>query len=193
MARYRHDSRQNGRKAPPKGPKGKESRATLHVTMVTIGDVLGIVAFFLGLGGTGWAMTVAMGLLFPEQTARASGATKGAFARGLVPVFVGFGGVVMLSLPLPLFKLVGWVVLLAVLALASLGLAGLSRVVGRRVALLQPEMGEYPAFLRGAGFLVAACLFPVLGWMLFAPVALVVSLGAGWSGVARRAASAMEA
>jgi hypothetical protein len=161
--------------------------------MVTIGDVLGIVAFLTGLGGTGWAMTVAMGLLFPEQAARASEATKGAFVRGLVPLLGLFLGVVMLSLPVPGMKLLGWVVLLGILALAALGLAGLSRVAGHRLMALQPEMGEYPAFLRGAGFLVTASLFPLLGWFLFAPVAFIVALGAGWSGVSRRAAVALEA
>lgn len=161
--------------------------------MVTIGDVLGIVAFLTGLGGTGWAMTVAMGLLFPEQTARASESTKGAFVRGLVPLLALFLGIVLLSIPNGGTKLVGWLVLLGVMALAALGLAGLSHVAGRRLRDLQPEMGEYPAFLRGAGFLVSACLFPLLGWFLFAPVAFIVALGAGWSGVSRRQAVALEA
>lgn len=156
--------------------------------MVAVGDVLSIVAFLVGIGGTAWAMTVAMGLMFQEQTARASGATKGAFKRGLLPLALGVLGVVLLSVPSGGVKLLGWAILLAVLALASLGLAGLSRVAGRRIALLAPEMGEYSAFLRGAGFLVAASIFPVLGWFLFAPVAFVVALGAGWAGVSRRAA-----
>lgn len=154
--------------------------------MVTIGDVLGIVAFLLGVGGTAWAMTVAMGLLFPEQTSNASAATRGAFVRGLLPLLAGILGVLMLG-GAPGLKLLGWTVLLAVLALAALGLAGVSRVVGRRILLLAPDMGEYPAFLRGAGFLVAASLFPVLGWFLFAPVAFVIALGAGWSGLRQRA------
>jgi hypothetical protein len=161
--------------------------------MVTIGDVLGIVAFLVGLGGTGWAMTVAMGLLFPEQAARASESTKGAFVRGLVPLLMGVVGVVLLSIPAAGMKLLGWAVLLGVLALAALGLAGLSHVTGRRLMALQPEMGEYPAFLRGAGFLVSASLFPVLGWFLFAPVAFIVALGAGWAGVSRRQSVVLEA
>ncbi len=146
---------------------------------------MGVVAFLVGLGGTAWAMTVAIGLLFPEHTARASGATKGAFVRGLPLLLAGVLAVALLSAG-PGMKLMGWTILLAVLALAALGLAGLSRMAGRRVGLLAPEMGEYPAFLRGAGFLVAACLFPVLGWFLFAPAAFVVALGAGLSGVSRR-------
>lgn len=160
--------------------------------MVTIGDVMGIVAFLTGVGGTAWAMTVAMGLLFPEQAARAEGSTRGAFVRGLFPLGLLFLSVVVFNIPFAGSKLLGMVLMLAVLALAALGLAGLSRVVGRRIAALAPEMGEYPAFLRGAGFIVAASLFPVLGWFLFAPVAFVVALGAGWSAVARRA-SAVEA
>ena len=153
--------------------------------MVTIGDVMGVVAFLAGVGGTAWAMTVAMGLLFPEGVERASAATRGAFARGLVPLALGFIGLILLKAG-PGAKLLGLVLVLAVLALAALGLAGLSRVAGRRIAALSPEMGEYPAFLRGAGFLVAASLFPVLGWFLFAPAAFVVALGAGWTGFARR-------
>lgn len=161
--------------------------------MVTIGDVLGIVAFLAGVGGTAWAMTVAMGILFPEQTARASGATQGAFKRGLLPLGVGVASLVLFNLPVPGAKLLAMAMLLGTLALAALGLAGLSRVAGRRIALLAPGMDEYPAFLRGAGFLVAASLFPVLGWFLFAPVAFVTALGAGWSGVSRRRTVAVEA
>lgn len=160
--------------------------------MVNIGDVLGIVAFLVGLGGTGWAMTVSMGLLFPEQTARASTATKGAFVRGLLPFLVGIVGIFMLGGP-PGLKLIGWVLLLSVLALASFGLAGLSRMAARRLTILHPEMGEYPAFLRGAGFLISASLLPVLGWFLFLPAALITSLGAGWVGIARRESVGLEA
>lgn len=156
--------------------------------MVTIGDVMGIVAFLTGLGGTAWAMTVTMGLLFPEQSARASASAKGAFKRGLLPLVGGVAGVLLLGAPLPLGKLLGWILILGVLALAALGLSGLSRIAARRIAALSPEMAEYPAFLRGAGFLVAASLLPVLGWFLFAPAAFVVALGAGWSGLARRTA-----
>lgn len=149
---------------------------------------MGIVAFLAGVGGTAWAMTVAMGLLFPEHATRASASLGGAFVRGLFPLALGFSSLILFNLPIPGAKLLGMALLLAVLALAALGLAGLSRVVGRRIARLSPEMGEYPAFLRGAGFLVAACLFPVLGWFLFAPVAFVVALGAGWAAISRRQA-----
>ena len=147
---------------------------------------MGIVAFLIGVGGTAWAMTVTIGLLFPERAARASEATRGAFVRGLLPLGIGIFGFVMLSLPFPGAKLLGTAILLLVFALAALGLAGLSRLTGRRIVLLAPEMGEYPAFLRGAGFLVAASLFPFLGWFLFAPAAFVFALGLGVSALVRR-------
>lgn len=155
--------------------------------MVTA-DVLAVIALLVGIGGTAWAMTVTMGLLFPESAARASASMRGAFVRGLVPFGLGLFGLILFKLPIPGAKLLSTVLVLGTLALAALGLAGLSRLAGRRIALLSPEMGEYPAFLRGAGFLVAACLFPVLGWFLFAPAAFVVALGAGWAGLSRRAA-----
>jgi len=160
--------------------------------MVTIGDVLGIVAFFLGIGATGWAMTVSMGLLFPEQTSRASTATKGAFVRGLLPFLVGILGLFMLGGG-PGLKLIGWVLLLAVLTLASFGLAGLSRMAARRLTILHPEMGEYPAFLRGVGLIIGATMMPVFGWFLFLPAAFITSLGAGWAGLARRDSVIVEA
>lgn len=181
-----------GGTANSKGPKDGFSCLTLHF-MVSIGDVMSVVAFLLGVGGTAWAMTVTMGLLFPEATEQASLSMKGAFVRGLLPLLFGFFGVVMLGIPNPAVKLFGWVALLAVLALAALGLAGLSRVAGQRLRTLQPDMGPYPAFLRGAGFLVSASLFPLLGWFLFAPAAFIVSLGAGWTGFARRHAAIVEA
>lgn len=161
--------------------------------MVGLGDIMSIVAFLVGLGGTAWAMTVTMGLLFPQATERASESMKGAFVRGLLPLVAMAAGLILLSVPNGVVKLLGWAIVLGVMALAALGLAGLSRVAGRRLSALQPDMGEYPAFLRGAGFLVAASMFPLLGWFLFAPAAFVVALGAGWSGLPRRGSVVMEA
>ncbi len=160
--------------------------------MTNVGDVLSVVAFFFGVGGTAWAMTIVMGLLFPEQTSRASTATKGAFVRGLLPFALGIVGLFMLGGP-PALKLIGWVLLLSVLTLASFGLAGLSRMAARRLTILHPEMGEYPAFLRGAGFLISASLLPVFGWFLFLPAVFITSLGAGWVGLARRESVVLEA
>lgn len=156
--------------------------------MVTA-DVLAVIALLVGVGGTAWAMTVSMGLLFPEGARRAGEATRGAFVRGLLPFAAGLFGLGVSSVPFPGAKLLGLFLVLAVLALASLGLAGLARVAGRRITMLQPGLGEYPAFLRGAGFLVAACLFPLLGWFLFAPALFVVALGAGASALLARDAA----
>lgn len=76
---------------------------------------------------------------------------------------------VLLVIPNGTAQLLGWVSLVAVLAVAGVGGAGLAIRLG----------GESPAaFWRGAITLELAMALPVLGWFLVAPVCLLASLGA---------------
>ncbi|HEY0866189.1 MAG TPA: hypothetical protein VGE01_02355 [Fimbriimonas sp.] len=159
--------------------------------MLTIGDVFGIVALLAGLFLTSWAMTVASALLFPGPVERSQAALAGASRKTLglglgltlVPGFVGF---VLLASPSPAAKLLGWVVVLALLALASLGLAGTARIVSTRIQELDPSLAPYPAFVRAAGYLIGGAMLPVLGWFAFGPFLLAASVGAGYKGLFRR-------
>jgi hypothetical protein len=151
--------------------------------MVTIGDVFSVVAFLIGLGITAWALMVSCGLLFPNRVERARDAAQsrpwGNIGLGLLVLLPGLIGVLMLQVPAPIIKLVGWTLILAVLGIGALGSAGLGHLAGRSLSRMAPQMGDYPAFARGCAFLVTASLMPILGWFAFGPLALLSGLGAG--------------
>ena len=72
------------------------------------------------------------------------------------------------------FTLLAVTITLFMLSLMSIGLAGL-------VTLLSERLGGEPApgrTLRAALLLVAAGLAPIIGWLIFTPLALLTGLGA---------------
>ena len=154
---------------------------------MTQGDVFSVVAAIFGIFLTAWASVVAIALLCPGAVdkARLAVAAPGrAIFHGLaILLTLGLLGVVLLVNPLPLLKLVGWVVTLALLACASVGLSGISQAAGRRIQDLDPMMPAYPAMVRGAAYVVGATILPVLGWFAFGPLLLLASIGAGWKAV----------
>lgn len=151
--------------------------------MVTIGDVLGVVAALVGLGLTSWALMVSCGLLFPNRVNRAMLVAESRpwknIGIGALTLLPGFFGVLMLGAPFPGVKLIGWTLILTVLGIGAIGAAGLGHLAGKSLARMAPEMGEYPAFVRGCGFLVTASMLPLLGWFAFGPVTLLAALGSG--------------
>jgi len=151
--------------------------------MVTIGDVLAVVAILVGVGVTAWALMVSCGLLFPHKVDRARVAAELSPGKnmlfGLAVLIPGFLGVAALGVPNPVVKLVGWLLILGVLGVGAVGTAGLGHLAGRRLAEMWPEVGEYPAFVRGCAFLVTASMLPALGWFAFGPALLLIGLGAG--------------
>lgn len=166
--------------------------------MVTIGDSFSIVAILVGLGLTSWSMIAIIAFLFPSKVkfaaTRVETAPVKALLGGVGMFIVGGIGIGLLSAPSPLGKLVGWILMLGVLMIGVYGAAGLSSLASQRLQTLAgPSLNDYAAFLRGAGFLVTACMFPVLGWFLFTPIVLLISMGAGWSAIRAKASVSMEA
>ena len=150
---------------------------------MSMGDVFATIAIAITIVLTSWATTLTLALLCPNPVARAEKATqnpRGILLGGLLLLFVGFFGIVSLGNPFPLVKLVALVVLLAVLALASFGLAGICQAASRRIMDLDPATAPYPALVRGSACVVGATLLPILGWLLYGPLLLIASLGAGW-------------
>jgi hypothetical protein len=149
---------------------------------MTIGDVLAVVA---GVGGTCvavWALLLGMALLFSRRASLAQQSFETSpwrvLATGGMLLLVGSGGaIVLLNQPNGVLKLVGWVLLLGVLALSALGAGGLALVIGTCVQRAEPRMSDFGALLRGAGLLIAAGLVPLLGWFFVVPITIITSTG----------------
>jgi hypothetical protein len=152
--------------------------------MTTIGDVLMVFGGAVALGFGAWCLVMLVNLLFPQQALKAAEA----FANR-APAQIGLGAIVglptvlfalvLLNLPLPIAKLAGVVVLVAVVMVASLGFAGLAKLCGERVTSQGGAKHHYEALAKGTLLLVGAGLFPLIGWFVLAPLGLLASIGGG--------------
>lgn len=152
--------------------------------MTTIGDVLMVFGGAAALGFGAWCLVVLVNLLLPAASLRASEGFQSRAASQLgVGVLVGLpvilAGLVLLNLPLPILKVLGVTVIAALLGVASLGFAGLARLCGERVSQAGGASNTYQGLTKGTLALVGVCLFPVLGWFVFAPLGLFASIGGG--------------
>jgi len=90
----------------------------------------------------------------------------------LIPVIILF------NLPWGGFQGLGFVGTLILLAVTSLGAAGLASLMGQRLSGMGVEASPVGATLRGAVALELAAVFPLIGWFVFIPIAILTTLGA---------------
>lgn len=159
--------------------------------MLTIGDSFSIVAILVGLGLTTWSLIAVIAFLFPARvqiaSEKASARPWASFGLGILMLVVLTIGFILFVSPAPGAKLLGMIVFLGALMVGVLGVAGLAQIAARRLSPNLSSMNTDPqAFLKAAGFIVTAGMLPVLGWFLFMPVVLIVSMGAGLSALLHR-------
>jgi hypothetical protein len=145
-------------------------------------DISAIFFILLILGVAFPAMLTAWWLLFPSVITRAQVRVERTLARtfwmGLVMVIaLAAPIIILLALPLGPAKFLGWVLLVASLALSSIGSAGLAAHLGNRLAQ-QSHVTALGAFVRGAVVLELAAFFPVFGWVFVWPLLLITAFGA---------------
>ncbi len=150
---------------------------------MTIGDVMAVVGIIAGICLSLWVMLIGAALLFETKAHAARRVwetqTRGALGIGvLLLATLGFGAIALLNAPGG-FKLLGWLLLLALLATSLLGGAGLALLLGERTSAQDVNLSPLTSLSRGAGMMALAWLFPVLGWFLVAPVSVIMGLGAG--------------
>ncbi len=149
--------------------------------MADISTVFGIL-LFLGIVFPG--LLTAHYLLFPATVERARlrldrTPWKCFFVGGLLMAFFAIPVVILFVIPNGAVQFSGWALLVIVLAFASLGAAGLASKMGERVGLRSGNsLSPLASFLRGAIALELAAAFPIIGWFIFIPLAIVLSLGA---------------
>jgi hypothetical protein len=144
-------------------------------------DVSAIFGILLSLGIVFPGLLTAWWLMFPATVERARlrldrtpwqcfwlGGVAGA---GLViPIAV------LLALRLGPARLAGWGLISLVLAVASLGAAGLAAKMAH--PLQQDGGNRLGSFVRAAVALELAAAFPFLGWLIVVPLTIVTTLGA---------------
>ena len=84
-----------------------------------------------------------------------------------------------INLPLGLLKFMGWSLMGLGLGLSVFGAAGLAGLMASRMKLASPGApAEFGVFVRAAVMIELAAIFPLLGWLAFFPISLLISLGA---------------
>jgi len=141
------------------------------------GTLLALGIVFPGLIFTWW-------LLFPGPVTRAEARlthTPGrAFLFGLLLTFILTILVLILAnLPLPGANVTAVALIIVTLAIAAVGAAGLTQWMAQRLReKSKPGLSTAGGFLRAVVVLELAAAFPIIGWFLFIPICLIISLGA---------------
>lgn len=151
-------------------------------------DTIGLVLLLTISAAGVIALLALMPFLLPEKAARSRqviSATPGrAFIIGLVN-FLFFGVIAaILGQGGDVGGLLALFVLLALAALAAVGLGGLVILLRERI-YPEPSTGLRHTVLT-AGLLTLGTLLPFVGWFIFAPILLLISLGAAIMVLVRR-------
>src|SRR5690606_9694036 len=83
--------------------------------------------------------------------------------------------------------LIALIILLALAAITAVGLSAINQIVQTR---LYPQEEGVKVGLKTAVLLIAGGLVPLLGWLVVAPILLLIGLGAGIIALVRRKSSA---
>lgn len=138
-------------------------------------------------GGTLAALLVVLPSLLPGRVTRAQQIAQTSPGRAFVIGLVNclFFGVVMAIFAQggDVGGLIAATILLALLTVTAVGLAAINQIVQGR---LYPNVGGVKVGLKTAVLLIAAALLPLLGWFVFTPFLLLISLGAGIIALVRR-------
>ncbi|MDX1931293.1 MAG: hypothetical protein SFU56_01685 [Capsulimonadales bacterium] len=159
---------------------------------MTVGDVNAVVWTIGSTGVTLWTAIVGASVLFQDRARQAAAAVENQGKKvagvGAVMTFTaGLFALIAINQPNGLIKLIGWVLLAALMLLAILGSAGLATLTGERLCGMDRRLTRLGGVGRGAGILVAAGFLPFVGWFLLFPAMLMLSLGAGWAAIRRKA------
>lgn len=151
--------------------------------MFLLGDVLAILALIIGTSVSAWALIIACAVIFRRR----SEVTQSVIERnpwrclgtGLVAtMFLVIVGSALLAQPVPLLKLVGWLMLLVQLSISTVGLAGLALFVADRIQTHDSSVKPFMALSRATLILLVATLVPFLGLFVLVPILLAVGAGA---------------
>jgi len=165
---------------------------------MTLADVLAVLAG-LAIAGAGFgSVSLILSILAPALVARSAerierrpGRSLGIGLLLLLAILISAGA--FLKVPSPFARLAGIGAILLGLSLAVLGGAGMAAALGRRLRGADPRALNIREMLRGVFLLESAVLFPIVGWFVVLPAALLVALGAGLGATFRPGSSPVAA
>lgn len=151
-------------------------------------DVYIVVYSLLGILICLPALLLALNLLMPQITARIETRLERTPGKSFflgVPVTAAFllWIAITANVPLGVVRGTAFVAAFVGMGLGTLGAAGMSRLLAKRITLLANPSSQAMNWFRGAVMYELACLFPIVGWFLFAPIVGITVLGAAVFGL----------
>jgi hypothetical protein len=146
-------------------------------------DISAIFGILLFLGLTFPGLLTALWLIFPATVERARLRLDRTpwqcfWLGGVLLAVVSIPATLLIAIGLGPAQFVGWSLIILALTFASLGAAGLAGKMGEHFTRVGAPGSRAGAFVRGALALELAAAFPVVGWFIVVPLAIVLSLGA---------------
>lgn len=145
--------------------------------------VQAVVALFVALMVSLTGLLTATAVLLPVHTQKAEHALERSPKRcllggiGLVLAFVM--GIALWSAPVPLLKLMGFLIVTGLTCLLTLGGAGMAQLMGKRISEMSGAKTTFGALVRGSIAYSVGVFFPYIGWFVLAPLSILCALGAG--------------
>jgi hypothetical protein len=148
-----------------------------------IGDIIGLVSFAIGMIIAYPALLILLNILFAGTTNKSAYRLKRGmrlpFFVGLIITLIGGFAVVALLSAGSVLQLIGVFLYLLLSFWGTIGIAGIARVFGERLAEMDDQA---PSILRklinGGGVLTLSFAFPLIGWFVLIPLGTVIGLGA---------------
>ncbi len=146
-------------------------------------DVYIVVYSLLGILICLPALLLALNLLMPQITGRIETRLERTPGKSFflgVPVTAAFllWIAITANVPIGVVRGTAFVATFVGMGLGTLGAAGMSRLLAKRITVLANPSSQAMNWLRGAVMYELACLFPIVGWFLFAPIVGITVLGA---------------
>jgi hypothetical protein len=168
--------------------KQRNQRSNVDQEMRTMTDVYIVVFTLAGILLSLPALLVALNLLLPKVTANTAtrlAKTPGrSFMLG-VPVTAAFLLWIAIASQVPFgpIRATAFMAAIGGMGLGTVGAAGMARVLGERIKPMSDPSSTLTSLVRGALVYELACLFPLVGWFLFIPLAGIMVMGAAVFGV----------
>ena len=145
-------------------------------------DVYTVVFTLIGMLISLPALLVAINLLLPKVTQRIQTRLKETPGKSFV-MGVPITAVIIFWVLLTIegagpVQATAFIVAAFGMALGTLGAAGMARLLGERIMPLSQPNSSMTNLVRGAIVYELACLFPIVGWFVFAPFVGMTVIGA---------------
>lgn len=150
---------------------------------MSLAQVQATVALFVALMISLTGLLTSVAILLPAHAKHAEEALDQSPKRclwvGLLTLLVFAFGIILLNVPNPLLKLIGFTLVTGISGIVTIGGAGMAQLMGTRISEMSGARTTFGALVRGSIAYSVAVFFPYIGWFVLAPLTIVCGLGAG--------------